>query len=123
MKALQSLRGMAFLTAVSLAAEIGSFRRLGSPMQLMAYLGLVPREYSSGQLIRRGKLTKAGNSHARRLFVEAAWSCRHRPAVKGELSERLSGTDSEMQAISWKAQNRLHTSSPDEAYPVDPIHE
>ncbi len=107
-QAIKGLRGIAFITAVSLAAEIGSFSRFRSPMQLMAYLGLVPREYSSGQLVRRGRLTKAGNAHARRLLVEAAWSYRYRPAIKGELAERIAETDAEVQSISWKAQNRLH---------------
>lgn len=108
-KALQGLRGVAFVTAVSLVAEIGSFRRFRSPMQLMAYLGLVPREYSSGQSVRRGKLTKTGNRHARRLLVEAAWGYRHKPAVRGEIAKRQEELSPQIQLISWKAQERLHT--------------
>lgn len=105
---LQSLRGIALLTAVTIAAEIGSFKRFRSPAQLMAYLGLVPREHSSGQTVRRGSMTKAGNAHLRRAIIEASWSYRYSPAVKGELAERLNGQSAEVQAISWKAQERLH---------------
>ncbi|WP_058300737.1 IS110 family RNA-guided transposase [Gorillibacterium timonense] len=105
---LQSLRGVALLTAVTIAAEIGSFARFRSPAQLMAYLGLVPREYSTGQRTRRGSMTKAGNSHLRRVLIEAAWSYRYRPAVKGELEKRLDGLSGEVQMLSWKAQERLH---------------
>lgn len=106
--ALQALRGIAIITAVTVAAEIGDFKRFRHPFQLMAYLGLVPREYSSGGTTRRGGMTKAGNSHARRVIVEASWSYRHRPAVKGKLRERLKDQSLEIQAISWKAQTRLH---------------
>ncbi|MDQ6423667.1 transposase, partial [Paenibacillus sp. LHD-117] len=106
---LQSLRGVARLTAITIAAEIGTFERFRSPAQLMAYLGLVPREYSSGQTTRRGSMTKAGNSHLRRTLVESAWSYRHRPAVKGELAKRLEGLPAAVQLLSWKAQERLHT--------------
>lgn len=107
-EALQGLKGVAFLTAVCLVAEIGRFHRFRNPRQLMAYLGLVPREYSSGQTVRRGKMTKAGNGHARRLMVEAAWSYRHQPGVKGALAKRLEGMDADIQMISWKAQTRLY---------------
>ncbi|WP_148099531.1 transposase, partial [Paenibacillus macerans] len=85
---LQSLRGIGLLTAVTLAAEIGSFTRFRSPAQLMAYLGLVPRESSTGLSTRRGSMTKAGNGRLRRSLVESAWSYRHRPAVKGDLAKR-----------------------------------
>lgn len=85
-RVLQGLRGVARLTAVTIAAEIGSFARFASPMQLMAYLGLVPREQ-----VRRGSMTKAGNAHLRRAIIEAAWSYRYSPAVKGELAQRLDG--------------------------------
>lgn len=107
-EALQGLRGVAFLAAVSLVAEIGRFNRFRSPRQLMAYLGLVPREYSSGQTVRRGRMTKAGNRHARRIVVESAWSYRYPPAVKGSLAKRLTGLNADIQMISWKAQTRLH---------------
>jgi len=105
---LQSLRGIGFLTAVTLAAEIGSFARFRSPAQLMAYLGLVPREYSTGLSTRRGSMTKAGNGRLRRTLVESAWSYRHRPAVKGDLAKRLDGMPADVQLLSWKAQERLN---------------
>jgi len=107
-RAVQSLRGIALVTAVTIVAEIGCFRRFRSPAQLMAYLGMVPREYSSGQGVRKGSITKTGNRQVRRVFIESAWSYRYRPAVKGELEKRLVGQSGEVQLISWKAQNRLH---------------
>src|SRR6266545_1407453 len=72
--ALQALRGVSFITAVALVAELGDLTRFGHPRELMAYLGLVPSEYSSGPSVRRGAITKAGNPHARRLLAEAAWA-------------------------------------------------
>lgn len=107
-QALQSLRGVALITATSLVAEIGSFKRFSTPSQLMAYVGLVPSEFSSGESRRQGKITKTGNRHVRRLLNEAAWSYRYQPAVKGELQRRQRGQSPTILAISWKAQNRLH---------------
>lgn len=107
-QALQSLRGVALITAVSLAAEIGSFKRFPRPGQFMGYIGLIPSESSSGDLRHQGSITKTGNRHVRRLLVEAAWSYRYKPAVKGELKKRLNGLPPTIQSISWKAQNRLH---------------
>lgn len=106
---LQSLRGIGFLTAVTLVSEIGSFARFSSPARLMAYLGLVPREHSSGASTKRGSLTKTGNGRLRRILIESSWSYRHRPAIKGDLALRLEGMSADVQLISWKAQNRLHT--------------
>ena len=105
---LQSLRGIGFLTAVSLVSEIGSFARFSSPAKLMAYLGLVPREHSSGASTKRGSLTKAGNGRLRRTLIESSWSYRHRPVVKGDLACRLEGLPADVQDISWRAQVRLH---------------
>jgi transposase len=105
---LQSLRGVALITAASLVAEIGSFKRFRSPKQLMAYAGLVPSEDSSGDIRKQGGITKTGNSHVRRLLIESAWSYRHQPAVKGRLKKRLDGQSGSIQTISWKAQHRLH---------------
>ncbi|MCA0985660.1 IS110 family transposase [Halobacillus yeomjeoni] len=107
-QALQGLRGVALITAASLVAEIGSFERFASPRQLMAYAGLVPSESSSGDRRKQGEITKTGNSHVRRLLIESAWSYRYQPAVKGKLKKRLEGLPPESQAISWKAQHRLH---------------
>ena len=73
-----SFRGIATRTALGLLAEIGDFRRFSSPRELMSYLGLTPCEYSSGNQQHRGHITKAGNTHARRLLIEAAWHYQHR---------------------------------------------
>ena len=107
-QALQSLRGIALITATSIVAEIGSFKRFANPRQFMAYVGLIPSEYSSGESRRQGQITKTGNRHVRRLLVESAWSYRYQPSVKGELERRQSGQSPTILAISWKAQNRLH---------------
>ncbi|WBL15185.1 IS110 family transposase [Sutcliffiella sp. NC1] len=107
-QALQALRGVALITATSLVAEIGSFKRFPTPKQFMAYVGLTPSESSSGDRRRQGEITKAGNRHVRRLLIESAWSYRYQPAVKGELKRRQDGQSPTIQAISWKAQNRLH---------------
>jgi hypothetical protein len=76
MVALQTMRGMALVNAATLIAELGDLPRLANPCQLMAYIGLVPSEHSSGASVKRGGLTKAGNSAARRLLIEAAWCYR-----------------------------------------------
>ncbi|WP_419881649.1 transposase [Peribacillus sp. B-H-3] len=96
------------MTAASMVAEIGSFKRFTTPRQFMAYVGLIPSEQSSGESRRQGNITKTGNRHVRRLLVESAWSYRYQPAVKGELARRQKGQSPTIQAISWKAQNRLH---------------
>ena len=74
----------------------------------MAYLGLVPSEYSSGETQRRGALTKAGNTHARRVLVEAAWHYRHRPTVGRALASRSQAQPDEVVGHAWRAQQRLH---------------
>jgi len=107
-QALQALRGVALITATSLVAEIGSFKRFPTPRQFMAYVGLVPSEFSSGEKRRQGEITKTGNRHIRRLLTESAWSYRYQPAVKGELKRRQDGLPPSIQSISWKAQKRLH---------------
>jgi transposase len=107
-QALQTLRGVAEVTAVTLVAEIGQFSRFSNPRQLMSYAGLVPKEYSSGSNRWQGSITKTGNSQVRRSIVEICWSYRHRPSLKGELLKRQEGQDPEAQRIAWKAQHRLH---------------
>lgn len=107
-QALQALRGVALITSTSLVAEIGTFKRFSTPKQFMSYVGLVPSEYSSGERRKQGEITKTGNRHVRRLLIEAAWSYRYQPAVKGDLKRRQDGLDPTIQGISWKAQNRLH---------------
>jgi transposase len=107
-QALQSLRGVALLTATSIIAEVGSFKRFATPRHFMAYIGLIPSEHSSGDSRKQGDITKTGNRHVRRLLVESAWSYRYQPAVKGNLKRRQNGLSPTIQAISWKSQNRLH---------------
>lgn len=105
--ALQALRGVSLLTAAILVAEIGDFRRFDNPRQLMAYLGLVPGERSSGTKMRRGGITKTGNTAARTALIEAGWSYRH-PARKGKtILARQQGQPETIQAIAWDAQVRL----------------
>lgn len=107
-QALQALRGVAVLTSTTLASEICSVSRFQHPTSFMSYCGLVPSESSSGDSRWQGRITKAGNSHLRRVLVEAAWSYRFSPAVKRKMRERISGLPPEVQAIAWEAQNRLH---------------
>jgi len=102
-----AMRGVAFLSAVVLAAEVGDFRRFATPRQLMAWLGLVPSERSSGSKVERGGITKAGNGRARRVLVEGAWSYRFPARVTGELRARLEGVPEAVRTIAWKAQLRL----------------
>ena len=107
-KALQALRGVQLISAVTLAAELGDFSRFSSARQLMAYLGLIPSEHSSGQAKRRGRITRTGNRHARTILVESAWSYRFRPAMSPAIRRRNEGASPQVQAIAWKAQHRLH---------------
>ena len=106
-EALMALRGVNLLTATTVVAEIGDLTRFANAPQLMAYLGLVPSERSSGGSTRRGGITKTGNSHVRRVLVEAAWTYRH-PARKTDTIQRRAEQASEaVQEISWRAQKRL----------------
>lgn len=105
--ALQALRGIAALGAITLVAEIGDFRRFANPRQLMAWLGLTPREHSSGASTVRGAITKAGNSRARRLLVESAWTYRLPARVATALLSRSEALPEAVRALAWKAQVRL----------------
>jgi transposase len=105
---LRCFRGVDTLAAMILLVEIGDFRRFERPRQLMAYLGLVPSEYSSGEREHRGALTKAGNTHARRVLVEAAWHYRHRPGLGRALAHRSQGQSAACLSHAWRAQQRLH---------------
>ena len=107
-EALQALRGVALITAVTIAAEVGELSRFTKPRQLMGYSGAVASENSSGQRTRRGGITKAGNAHLRRVIVEAAWAYRYRPAVGAALRKRQATVSAEVKEIAWKAQHRLH---------------
>ena len=87
-EALQALRGVAQLTAVTVVAELGSLSRFRNPRPLMGYSGLVSSEFSSGNRILRGSLTKTGNAHLRRVIIESAWAYQHRPWIGGLLRKR-----------------------------------
>lgn len=105
---LRCLRGIDTLSAVALVAEICDFRRFDHPRELMAFVGLVPSEQSSGGKQRRGSITKTGNAHARRILVEAAWNYRHRPGQSKTIRARWKDQPPQIVAHAWKAQERLH---------------
>lgn len=109
-EALQALRGVAQIVAVSIVAEVGSLSRFPSAPDLMGYSGMVPSEHSSGNRVRRGGITKTGNGHLRRVIGEAAWAYQHRPNVIGHLLRRQKSLSisEEAKKIAWKAQQRLH---------------
>jgi transposase len=106
--ALQSLRGIAEITAATMVAEVGSIARFQKARQLMAYSGVVPSEHSSGERIRQGGITKTGNAHLRRVLLEAAWAYRHPPRIGVTLRRRQRFVSEEVKEIAWKAQHRLH---------------
>lgn len=106
-EALCCLRGVKTLTAMTLLGEIHDINRFPSPRALMAYFGLVPTERSSGERERKGPITKAGNSHARRILIEAAWNNRSRAGADLILNRRRQGQPPEVVAIAIKAQHRL----------------
>jgi transposase len=105
--ALQTMRGTALVNAATLIAELGDLSRFANPRQLMAYLGLVPSEHSSGASVRRGGITKAGNGAARRLLIEAAWSYRFPARISRELLLRQESQSKPIRDIAWKGQVRL----------------
>ena len=103
-EALMALRGCKLITAMTIIAEL---TRFDSPRQLMAYLGLMPGEYSSGKSTRRGGITKTGNGHVRRVLTESAWCYRFPARKTAHLQRRCERTSPAVQAIAWKAQKRL----------------
>jgi transposase len=105
--ALQTMRGMALVNAATLTAELGDLSRFANPRQLMAYLGLVPSEHSSGASVKRGGITKAGNAAARRLLIEAAWSYRFPARLSRALLLRQESQPKLIRDIAWKGQLRL----------------
>ncbi len=106
-EALMALRGISLLAAVTVVAELGDLTRFADAPQLMAYLGIVPSAHSSGKRERRGGITKTGNSHVRRVLVEAAWTYRHAARKTAILQRRAERTAPEIQEIAWSAQKRL----------------
>jgi transposase len=104
---LRCFRGIDTLTAILILAELHDFRRFQSPRALMAYLGLVPGEDSSGEKHRRGRITRTGNTLVRRLLVETAWHYQHRAGIGVALARRRKGQSGRVIAIADKAQHRL----------------
>jgi transposase len=104
---LRCFRGIDTLTAMLILAELHDFRRFGSARALMAFLGLVPGEDSTGEKHRRGRITKTGNALVRRVLVEASWHYQHRPGVGRALAARRQGQPSRVIAMADKAQQRL----------------
>jgi len=104
---LQSMRGISLINAVVLVTEVGDFTRFSNPRQLMAYFGLVPGEQSSGEIARRGGITKTGNSHVRRALIEGAWAYRMRARIGRHKVDRIEALPKAVRDIGWKAQVRL----------------
>ncbi len=105
--ALMAMRGIDVVSATAFLAEIGDLSRFATARELMAYLGLVPSEASTGELIRRGPITKAGNRRARHILVECAWSYQHPPRVGQAKQVKVAAAPRAVRAIAWKAQCRL----------------
>jgi transposase len=107
-KALQALRGVEFVTAVTVVAEVGDFRRFRTAGDFMGYAGLIPTEQTTGERRRGGPISKTGNAHVRRLLVESAWHYRKPPRMSKAIRERSEVVAPGVRAIAWKAQGRLH---------------
>jgi len=107
-EALMAMRGLDLISAASFLAEIGDLSRFRMPTELMAYLGLVPSEDSTGDSIKRGPITKAGNRRARRMLVECAWAYQHPPRVGRDKQPKVDAAPRAVREIAWKAQCRLH---------------
>ena len=105
--ALMTLRGIDFTAAITLVCELGDLKRFAHPKHLMSFLGLVPSESSSGESRSQGGITKTGNSHARRILIEAAWSYRHPARIAREIQIRQEGQLRALREIAWRAQLRL----------------
>jgi transposase len=106
-EAVQAMRGIDMVGAIAFLAELGDLSRFENPRQLMAYLGLTPSERSTGESVKRGGITKAGNTRARRLLIEAAWSYRFPPRVSKDMQTRIGAAPRTAREIAWKAQMRL----------------
>jgi transposase len=104
---LAAYRGIARLGALTIASEVGDWRRFPAARTFMGFTGLVPSEYSSGASVHRGRITKAGNAHLRTQLIESAWAYQHRPSIGAVLRRRQDGIDPATAARSWTAQQRL----------------
>lgn len=105
---LRCLKGIETISALTLLVETQDFARFKRAREFMSFTGLVGSEHSSGEKVRRGHITKAGNTHIRRILVESAWCNRHRDVVSKQLAERRKGCPKEVVSIAKKAQTRLH---------------
>jgi transposase len=106
-EAIQALRGVQDTVALTVVAELGDLTRFDNPRQLAAFVGLTPSEYSSGAMRRQGGITKAGNSHARRVLVEGAWAYRYPAKISAHIQRRIDALPQVARDIGWKAQVRL----------------
>ena len=106
-RAYQAMRGVQMHVATTVAAELGDLTRFDTPRKLAAYVGLHPREHSSGNSRHQGGIAKTGNAHARRVLVEGAWSYRHPARVSAQIQIRQESLPEPIRAIAWKAQVRL----------------
>jgi len=104
---LAAYRGVAYVGALTIASEVGDWRRFPAARTFMGFTGLVPSEYSSGEAVRRGHITKAGNTHLRTQLIESAWSYQHHPGLGVTLRRRQEQVDVATVARSWNAQQRL----------------
>ncbi len=105
---LRCFRGIDTISAMTIITELHGFQRFSSPRELMAYIGIVPSEHSSGESKRRGAITKSGNGHVRRIIIEASWHYRHRPAIGAILRKRRVGQPGSAIAVADKAMQRLY---------------
>lgn len=108
-EAIRGLRGLELVSAVTFVTSVGDLSRFDNPRHLMAYLGLVPSEYSSGDRICRGGITKTGNREARRMLIEAAWSYRYPARLAQSKARIVDPLPKPIRDITWKAQSRLCT--------------
>jgi len=104
---LAAYRGVAYLGALTIASEVGDWRRFPTASAFMGFTGLVPSEYSSGNSVHRGHITKAGNAHLRTQLVESAWQYQHRPGIGVTIARRHKGLPPTTVARSWAAKQRL----------------
>lgn len=103
-----AFRGIGTLTAMIIISEIVDFNRFSNPRELMAYIGMVPREYSSGGTVKKGSITKCGNKRVRKALVEAAHHYRHKPNITIKMKKNLENTEAELRLAPVKALKRLH---------------
>lgn len=106
-KSLMAMRGVRMVVAVTIISELGDLTRFEKPKQLMSFLGLTPSEYSTGDRIKKGSITKTGNQHARRVLIEAGWSYRFPAKISREIQKRQENVSLPVRDIAWKAQLRL----------------